>query len=745
MKFCVIFFLLIVSLHATEPAPRTILVLYDGQDEKPGGVGKLFAESYAEMPLNHLGIKLAFWDVQKGLFDYEEIPDLLGLLVWGNGSWKIQDPLTLMEDIIHLVEQGKKLVLMGLFQFEGETLDEIDLLQKKRSEVFALLGVESLGKTAVKDYNYTFYYKDPMLVGFERPYSGLFPTYELFTVLEGAAVTPVLLVQNEQYSTKPLVWAATNKNGGFVLPNLAVYNDPTGKRDIRRWLVNPFWFFERAYQLKHLPKPDTTTLAGSRIFYSHVDGDGWYNKTYIPPYIDQGSYAAEVLFEEIYKAYPDVPVTIGVIAAEIDPDWVANREGIRLAKEVFALPQVEVGDHTYSHPFYWQFFQHYTQEKEEPFLPLYGETSWNQYAYLSYFGFEETDRRLEKAEEGLPIGYRVPRAFAKAPFNLELETLGSIRKIGELAPENKKVSLYQWSGNTTPFAAAIQLVNKAGIPNINGGDTRFDSHHPSYSWVAPVGRLVGDQRQIYASNSNENTYTNLWTGNFFGFKALPETFYNTEVPLRIKPMNVYYHTYSGERMSSLEAIKLNLDYALNQPSIPIFASQFARIAQGFYSTTFVPVEEQTWDILHRGELETIRFDYALDQQVDFSRSRGVVGQKHLHGSLYVYLDDEEERPRISLEERFDYTQEAKAGVVYLIQANWQVWSLQRASESFSFKTAGFGEGELYFYVPEDGLYTISIHGKQLQKVVVQENKLYLTLPKNFNEEWQVEVRRKHAS
>jgi len=28
-----------------------------------------------------------------------------------------------------------------------------------------------------------------------------------------------------------------------------------------------------------VPKPDTTTLAGRRIYYSHIDGDGWKELT----------------------------------------------------------------------------------------------------------------------------------------------------------------------------------------------------------------------------------------------------------------------------------------------------------------------------------------------------------------------------------------------------------------------------------------------------------------------------------
>ena len=55
-------------------------------------------------------------------------------------------------------------------------------------------------------------------------------------------------------------------------------------REFRQWYINPFELFREAFQTDALPKPDTTTLSGRRIYYSHVDGDGWRNVTQIEPY-----------------------------------------------------------------------------------------------------------------------------------------------------------------------------------------------------------------------------------------------------------------------------------------------------------------------------------------------------------------------------------------------------------------------------------------------------------------------------
>ena len=118
----------------------------------------------------------------------------------------------------------------------------------------------------------------------------------------------------------------------------------------------------------------------------------------------------------------------------------------------------------------------------------------------------------------------------------------------------KPVAVLQWSGDTSPYEAAVAAVREAGIVNINGGDTRFDSDYRSYGYVAPTGIPVGRERQIYASMSNENTYTYLWSARFFGYRHLLQTIDRTDLPIRVKPINVYYHTYSAEKIASLNAL-----------------------------------------------------------------------------------------------------------------------------------------------------------------------------------------------
>src|SRR5947207_14475341 len=97
----------------------------------------------------------------------------------------------------------------------------------------------------------------------------------------------------------------SNKNGGHVAGNFVHYSD--SKEHNRLWYLNPFEYFRIAFSTDDLPKPDTTTLVGRRIFYSHIDGDGWRNATEVMPYRKERRLSPYVIMKEIIEAFPDLP------------------------------------------------------------------------------------------------------------------------------------------------------------------------------------------------------------------------------------------------------------------------------------------------------------------------------------------------------------------------------------------------------------------------------------------------------
>ena len=242
--------------------------------------------------------------------------------------------------------------------------------------------------------------------------------------------------------------------------------------------------------------------------------------------------------------------------------------------------------------------------------------------------------------------------------------------------------------------------------NLNGGDTRFDRERPSYTSVASIGRKLPGGIQIYASNANENVYTELWTDRFFGHAFLPQTWRNTETPIRVKPKNLYYHMYSGEKMASLRALLNNLKEAEAEPIAPISTSAFAALALGFYSTEIADLGEGRWQIANRGRLATIRFDRAIDRKVDFGRSSGVLGQQHFQGSLYVALDPADPRPVIALVANDRPDVPPPASRPYLIDSRWPIEGLTVEGQSFAFQAQGFGPGEMTWKVGEPGRYQV---------------------------------------
>lgn len=257
-----------------------------------------------------------------------------------------------------------------------------------------------------------------------------------------------------------------------------------------------------------------------------------------------------------------------------------------------------------------------------------------------------------------------------------------------------------------PFEEAIKTSRKGGMYNMNGGDSRFDEEYNSVSWVAPVGKTVGTELQIYSVNSNENTYTDLWTDRYFGFKFLTQTFKNTEEPLRLKPMNLYYHMYSAEKDAALYALLSNIKYIQAQPHIAITSLEYIKTAIGFYSTEIYETEGSCWSVKNRGKLNTIRFDHASLKQVNFITSQGVIGQNYYRGALYVALEPTYTEPLICLDKKESLVDLFETSTPYLISSTWKISNMNFQDDQLTFSANGWGKGKFTFVAPESGTYQI---------------------------------------
>ena len=728
-----LFAFLPLKLVAAEPIPRTIFAFYDAEIE--GSVRYSLLHRSLEMPLNWLGYHLEFHESHAELPEWRD--DVAGAVLSLPSGAAMADMQLYVDWLKQGMIQHKKFLVFGNIGFEEKWVDGAEG-RLELDKLLAYLGITNHNQWVGLTYNSEIAYKNMKMVEYERKYPASLPSYPVVVAKGDTQV--FLKIKGKTDSGEELVsdLVTINQNGGYIAEEYAIYVDneiETNGIPMQRWLINPFDFLNKALDAKAQPRPDVTTLNGRRIFYSHLDGDGWNNYSEVNDHKDKPLITAQVLFEHIYKHYDKLPFTVAPIVAELDPNCHGLPQSAEIAREIFALPNVEPASHTHSHPLMWRYFDDLHPAAELKYLNKYPpRASQNK----SIFDLLSNDKHgydnawhdiLEKyTAEDAPSteldklvmkDFTTPRSYACQPFDMDLEITGAADYLQKLAPANKKIRLLQWSGDTSPTEKALRKTREAGMLNINGGDSRFDPLFSSYS-VSPIGIQAGKERQIYSSNSNENTHTSLWRDNFSGFRHLVNTVRNTETPRRISPFNIYYHAYSGEKNASLQALKQNIDYAMTQAIIPIFASEYAKIANGFYSAEFLPLAENKWQVKNRGALQTIRFDNSTILAVDFEQSEGVIGQRHYQGSLYVFLNPSNKSPIISLKTMGSIEGNPQSLKPYLIASNWQIKEMNQKKDGISFKAQGFGNGKMQFYWPISDKVEMKIFAKNklLHKDVV---------------------------
>jgi len=684
-----------------EPLTRTVLAFYNSNEFSDVRATRI--HQLAEMPLNHLGLKVRYHDINQPLPTLAEMEGVRGILTWFQND-QMPNPANYVQWAVQAMNRGIRLVVFDDLGIQ-RNMQGADTPLATVNAYLKPLGLETDGIWKVTTYDVKLQRKLPQLVEFERPHQVPLPSFLQIKKLD-ENVTTYLEAHWGKARPSSSAIVTVNSMGGYVAAEYASFMDDTQVQ----WHINPFEFFRLAYATDDLPKPDVTTLSGRRIFYSHIDGDGWRNVTELEKYKNDRTLSSQVIYEEILSTYPDLPTTVSAIAGDIDLNWHGTEETRAIGKRIFALPQVEAASHTFSHPFAWQYFEDYRPENE-----------WNDYLkdgigknkdiQANYQSFLK-NAPPKKTQDNEALDYETPRAYGKFPYDLDQEISGAIDSINSLLPEGKNIRLVQWPGDTWIYEAALKKAADEGLRNINGGDSRLDPEYPSNGWVSPIGVQIGSERQIYASACNENNYTSYWTDKFFGFKHLQLTLKNTESPRRLKPMNIYYHMYSGQKHASLNAVRENLQFARRSEIAPITASRYAAIAEGFYSTKIVALGANKYRIEDRGELQTIRIDHAAAKTVDMTLSAGVMGQRHYQGSLYIALDASVKTPTITLKPHTMQETYPAAATPYMIQGRWNVWDLAFPSQSKTrFQAQGFGKGGMVWKMDGPGLYKIHLKGK----------------------------------
>lgn len=567
-----------IGIGRLEVMPRRILLV---EPQEPGtSTNTAPSVLYLAMPINYLGYRVEFADANKPL--PAVTPDrYAGVVTWFDGV--ASRPGAWASWLRRTMGAGVRVAMFNQF---GLNMDA------PTAQMFDLQAVPGTpaGPLAVVS-------RDPIM-GFElQPHPDRRMAVGVQVDSSGAGAQSLLRLSAGSYAYDA---AAIMPWGGYVLQPFGVFRMP--EVDQARWVIQPLDFLRRALQLPAMPVPDTTTENGRRLMTVHIDGDGFASRTEFPP----SEFSGQALLREVLDRYK-VPTTVSIIEGEVAADGVYPKLTPQLepiARTLFAQPYVELASHTFSHPFNWL----RTTNPPDPASAATPEGSDTSFSL------------------------RIPNYR----FSFDREIAGSIQYINtKLAPPGKRVKVLLWSGNGQVPPIAVQRTVEAGVLNMNGGDTYITRSNPSWTAVAPLGVDKGDGLfQVFAPDQNENIYTNLWHGPYYGFSRAIETFELTDKPYRFKPIGIYYHMYSGTKLASLTALRQVYDWAVAQPVMPIYASDYIRKVLDFRAIA-VARDGDAWVVRGNGDLRTVR--WAGSGVPRLADARDVAGYAAGPGGTYIHL------------------------------------------------------------------------------------------------------------
>ncbi|KAA0911090.1 sugar ABC transporter [Pusillimonas sp. ANT_WB101] len=618
-----------VGVGRIEVMPRKILMV---QSPSKGSSLDLSVGVYdLSMPLNYLGYDVQYVDLNEGLPShvtndrYAGIVVAIGSPVQRAGVWR--------EWLLARVQEGMRIAVLGQFGFPMD------------SQAARILGLDIVPGTIALDTTPQIVSKDAT-IGFE-----IMPAPDALAAVGirvsssghswlrlkagGYVYDAAGLMPWGAYALQPFVLVSINASGGY------------------RWVVQPIDFFRQALALPDMPVPDLTSENGRRLLFTHVDGDGFASRGEFAGGREQ--YSGQILYTQIFSKYA-IPMSISVIEGEIGAHGMYSKLTTSLepiARKIFALPNVEIASHTFSHPF---------------FLNEIDNT---------------TGRRVRKNNSMTKSSDEV---FAmKIPsykFDLDREISGSIDYINQkLAPPGKSVVALFWPGDAAAPAIALQKVAKAGVLNINGGDTVITDTASSWTNIAPYGVAKGDlagEYQVYAGAMNENMYTNDWLGPYYGFRRVLETFEMTNKPIRFKPIDVYYHFYSGTKQASLTALRTVFDAVLKQPVMPIYTTDYIKRAMQWRHVGVARAGDR-WLVRSGPDLRQLR--WPGKGVPDLATSAGVAGYLPGPGGLYIHMGSDEATFTMSAAPRND--------VPYIAEASSFVRQFSRRGRTMRFEAGGY--------------------------------------------------------
>jgi hypothetical protein len=597
---------------------RRVLCLYDSEEEPQ--VHDAIIHRMLALPLEYLGYAVDYFDVRTGTLPQGDLSArYAGIASWFNDD-DMPQPRAYEAWLLAQIATGLRIAILGRPGFAPSSvlLARMGLVESSR----AVVPPVSISGTSV-------------VMGLEAPPAPLSRDLPNWQAREGEVHVELRDTRGQR-----LTPVLTGSWGGMALDPYLVDH---GFESRARWILDPFAFLTRALDLEPIPAPDFTTESGRRLAFIQIDGDGFLNRAEMPG----RQYAGEIIYRDFLLRYDSLPHTVSIIECELGPEGVYKDQSPKaepIARNIFKLPHVEVASHSYAHPLDWMRAARGEATKAE-----------SSESVLSYN----------------PPGYR---------YSAAREVTGSITYINErLAPKDKPAAVFLWSGDAMPGADALREAAALKLWNMNGLNAENPRETPTLAQIPSLGKFVDGMLHVYAQAHNENVYTNEWTGRFYGFRDVVDMFRFTEAPRRLKPIDVYYHYYSGSKPAAITALHEVYKYVLEQEILPIYVSEMAARAADFQRVTFARRIDGAWELRGLGALKTVRLDRRLGWP-DLANSVGVAGVNDSGPGRYVAFSGE---PEATLA-----LTSSKPAQPHIVSANAAVVSFTRDRSRITFRLKG---------------------------------------------------------
>ncbi|WP_177171736.1 bifunctional glycoside hydrolase 114/ polysaccharide deacetylase family protein [Nitrosovibrio tenuis] len=598
----------------------------------PEGLQQTDVHKLLAMPLEYLGYSLDYMDVNVGLPGNLLTGQYAGIVTWFNNDGLLI-PTIYRDWLLRQIDSGVKVAILGNLGFKADNAF-LQHLGVKLSQSENLQGPLKIGQS-------------DKIVGYEAQPNPTLQGVTAWQALESGIENHLGLADQ---SEAPLVAVFSGNWGGVALHPYVIEPGYQGRQ---RWIINPFEFLSKALDLTGIPVPDVTTENGRRLLLVQVDGDGAGNKAEIPGV----PLAVKVIQDHFLQKY-NLPSTVSIIEGETasgrSSDKLTPIETI--ARDIFKLNNVEIASHSYSHPSAW---------------------------------FQKNNIMAAGDDYHLAIdGYE---------FDLKREIAGSAEYINKtLAPENKHARVFLWTGDGLANKEALVLTRSLGLENMNGGGATIFDDERTMTRVPPLGYAINDQLQVYAPIASDHVYTNGWQGPFYGFNRVIETMRLTDSPLRLKPLHIHYHFYSGTKIASINALKAVYDWSIKQEHRAVWVSEYSQKVNEFQNMTLSRRMDGAWTIRGLNTLRTVRLPVSTGWP-DLERSEGVVGVRDARQGRYVHLLPDHGQVLL-------YTTPDPPSSPYLLHSNGEIEKWQQTAEGINLQIHAHTPLEIVMAPPERKCY-----------------------------------------